>query len=166
LRPNSFSFEGYSEDVEFDIVFLRHKGSEEQRHKVIRLNVNLNKLDSSIKTYRDLIVWQKAMQFVTNVYSKSASFPQNEQFGLTSQIRRSAVSIPSNIAEGYGRNSTGDYTRFLQIALGSLFEVQTQIEIEIAFNLNYISENDFQILFDLSREIERMLSSLIYKLKK
>jgi four helix bundle protein len=110
-----------------------------------------------------LIVWQKAMQFVTNVYTKSALFPQNEQFGLISQIRRSAVSIPSNIAEGYGRNSTGDYTRFLQIALGSLFEIQTQIEI--AFNLNYISENDFQTLFDLSREIERMLSSLIYKLK-
>ena len=129
-----------------------------------RLNINSYKLDSSIKTYRDLIVWQKAMQFVTNVYAKSASFPQNEQFGLTSQIRRSAVSIPSNIAEGYGRNSTGDYTRFLQIALGSLFEIQTQIEI--AFNLNYISENDFQALFDLSREIERMLSSLINKLKK
>lgn len=117
-----------------------------------------------MKTYRDLIVWQKAMYFVTNIYAKSASFPPNEQFGLTSQVRRSAVSIPGNIAEGYGRNSTGDYTRFLQIALGSLFEVQTQIEI--AFNLNYISENDFQILFDLSREIERMLSSLIYKLKK
>lgn len=117
-----------------------------------------------MKTYRDLIVWQKAMYFVTNIYAKSASFPLNEQFGPTSQVRRSAVSIPSNIAEGYGRNSTVDYTRFLQIALGSLFEVQTQIEI--AFNLNYISENDFQILFDLSREIERMLSSLIYKLKK
>lgn len=111
-----------------------------------------------------MIVWQKAMQFVTNVYAKSASFPQNEQFGLTSQVRRSAVSIPSNIAEGYGRNSTGDYTRFLQIALGSLFEIQTQIEI--AFNLNYISDNDFQTLFDQSREIERMLSSLINKLKK
>ena len=73
-----------------------------------RLNINLYKLDSSIKTYRDLIVWQKAMQFVTKIYAKSASFPQNEQFGLTSQVRRSAVSIPSNIAEGYGRNSTGD----------------------------------------------------------
>lgn len=104
------------------------------------------------------------MEFVTKIYAKSASFPQNEQFGLTSQVRRSAVSIPSNIAEGYGRNSTGDYTRFLQIALGSLFEVQTQIEI--AFNLHYNSENDFQSLFDLSREIERMLSSLINKLKK
>lgn len=90
-----------------------------------------------------MIVWQKAMQFVTNIYSKSALLPQNEQFGLTSQIRRSAVSIPSNIAEGYGRNSTGDYTRFLQIALGSLFEIQTQIEI--AFNLNYISEVTFNL---------------------
>jgi len=135
-----------------------------QRHKVTKLNITLYKFDSSIKTYRDLIVWQKAMQFVTSVYTKSASFPQIEQFGLTSQVRRSAVSIPSNIAEGYGRNSTGDYTRFLQIALGSLFEIQTQLEI--AFNLNYISVNDFQTLFGQSREIERMLSSLINKLKK
>jgi len=111
-----------------------------------------------------LLVWQKAMQFVTDVYSKSTSLPQYEQFGLTSQMRRSAISIPSNIAEGYGRNSTGDYTRFLQIALGSLFEIQTQVEI--AFNLNYMSENNFQVLFDQSREIERMLSSLINKLKK
>jgi len=135
-----------------------------QRHKVTKLNITLYKLDSSIKTYRDLIVWQKAMQFVTSVYTKSASFLQIEQFGLTSQVRRSAVSIPSNIAEGYGRNSTGDYTRFLQIALGSPFEIQTQLEI--AFNLNYILVNDFQTLFGQSREIERMLSSLINKLKK
>lgn len=106
----------------------------------------------------------KSYAFCYKYLCKIASFPPNEQFGITSQVRRSAVSIQSNIAEGYGRNSTGDYTRFLQIALGSLFEVQTQIEI--AFNLIYISENDFQILFDLSREIERMLSSLIYKLKK
>ena len=75
-------------------------------------------MHNSIKTYQDLIVWQKAMQFVTNVYTKGALFPQNEQLGLISQIRRSAVSIPSNIAEGYGINSIGDYTRFLQIALG------------------------------------------------
>ena len=104
------------------------------------------------------------MKLVTNIYQVTASFPQSENYGLTSQIRRSAISIPSNIAEGYGRNSTGDYTRFLQIALGSLFELQTQIEI--AFNLNYISEITFQTLFDQSREIERMLSSLINKLKK
>ena len=82
-----------------------------------------------IKSYRDLFVWQKAMELVTAVYAIPKVFPKEEQYGLTAQIRRSAVSVPSNIAEGYGRNSTLDYTRFLQIARGSLYELQTQLEI-------------------------------------
>jgi len=76
-----------------------------------------------MKTYRDLLVWQKAMTLVTEVYRKTKTFPREEVYGLTSQVRRSAVSIPSNIAEGYGRNSTSDYIRFLQIASGSLYEL-------------------------------------------
>jgi four helix bundle protein len=116
-----------------------------------------------IRTHRDLLVWQKSMVLVTEIYLKSRSFPVQEQYGLTSQIRRAAISIPSNIAEGFGRQSTGDYLRFLNIAVGSLFEVQTQIEI--ALNLEFIGEADFEIIFEKSREIDRMLSSLIQKLK-
>ena len=76
------------------------------------------------------------MVLVTEIYSITGIFPVSEIYGLTSQLRRSAVSIPSNIAEGYGRNSTNDYKRFLQIAVGSLYELQTQVEI--ACNLKYI----------------------------
>jgi four helix bundle protein len=118
---------------------------------------------NQIRTHRDLLVWQKSMVLVTDIYRKSQRFPTQEQYGLTSQIRRAAVSIPSNIAEGFGRQSTGDYIRFLNIAVGSLFEVQTQIEI--AFNLSFIEESDFTVIFESTREIDRMMSSLIQKLK-
>jgi len=93
---------------------------------------------SSIKSYRDLIIWQKSIELVKLIYIVTNKFPQTEQYGLTNQLRRSAVSIPSNIAEGYGRNSTNDYKRFLQISVGSLYELETQIEI--SFQLNYISQ--------------------------
>lgn len=117
-----------------------------------------------MKTYRDLLVWQKAITFVTEVYNIAREFPQEELYGLTSQIKRSAVSIPSNIAEGYGRKSKKDYIRFLQIAMGSIFEIQTQLEI--SKNLEFLPENNFNTLFENSREIERMLSSLISKINK
>lgn len=91
-----------------------------------------------MKSYRDLIVWQKGMTLVVDIYKITKYFPDEEKFGLTSQIRRCVVSIPSNIAEGYGRNYTKDYVRFLQIARGSLFECQTQLEI--AVNLNFINQ--------------------------
>ena len=117
-----------------------------------------------MKTFRDLLIWQKAMTLVTKCYSISGNFPKEEQFGLTSQIRRCSISIPSNIAEGFGRNTNKDYHRFLTIALGSLFEFQTQIEI--AYNLNYISEDAFKQLYENSRELERMLSSFISKVNE
>jgi four helix bundle protein len=117
---------------------------------------------SSVNTYRDLLVWQKAMSLVTKIYSCTQVFPTSELYSLTSQIRRSAISIPSYIAEGYGRNSTLDYKRFLQISVGSLFELQTQIEI--AFNLNYISKDIFDGLFENTKELDRMLISLIKKI--
>ena len=115
-----------------------------------------------MKTYKDLLVWQKAIHFVTQVYKLVKGFPQEELYGLTSQIKRSAVSIPSNIAEGYGRKSTKDYIRFLQIAMGSIFEIQTQLEI--SKNLEFMSESSFSKLYENSREIERMLSSMINKI--
>jgi len=126
----------------------RDKGTEAQRHKV--------------KTYRDLLVWQKAMQFVTRIYAVTNKLPKEESYGLISQIRRSSVSIPSNIAEGYGRNSSNDYIRFLQISIGSLYELQTQLEV--CLNLKYVSQLLFDDMNEKSREIERMLSTLINKL--
>ena len=119
------------------------------------------KRERKIISYRDLIVWQKSMVLVTQVYLISKTLPKEELYGLVSQIRKSAVSVPSNIAEGYGRNSTKDYLRFLQIASGSLYEMQTQLEI--CQNLEYISMQEYNRINAQSMEIERMLSSLIRK---
>ncbi len=95
------------------------------------------------------------MVLVTEIYRLSKTFPNDESYGLTSQLRRCAVSIPSNIAEGYGRNSIHEYIRFLYIATGSLFELQTQLEI--SFNLEYLNTSVFDKLYESTREIERML---------
>lgn len=116
-----------------------------------------------MQTYRNLIVWQKAMSMVLLVSGETKGFPKEETFGLTFQIQRSVVSIPSNIAEGYGRNSTGDYIRFLQIASGSAYEFQTQLEI--SSQLGYLSEEKYVEINSLSIEIEKMLSSLLSKVK-
>ena len=117
-----------------------------------------------IRTYRDLVVWQKAMVYVTSIYESTKVFPKEEVYGLVSQLRRSAISIPSNIAEGFGRRSRADYVRFLQIALGSLYETQTQMEI--AANLGYLATSSSAPVYESSREIERMLWSLTNKLNE
>ena len=117
---------------------------------------------TNIKSYRDLIVWQKSMKLVTEVYIATRIFPSEELYALTNQLRRCAISIPSNIAEGYGRNSTLDYKRFLHIAVGSIFELQTQIEI--ASNLKYLPSELYGNLSNAAKEIELMLLSLINKL--
>jgi len=97
------------------------------------------------------------MDLTKLVYQITYSFPKDEIYGLTSQIRRSAVSIPSNIAEGRGRNSNKEFIRFLQISLGSLYELQTQLELAIAFN--YV--NNIDTINKLSFEIEKMINSFI-----
>jgi four helix bundle protein len=112
-----------------------------------------------MKTYTELFVWQKSMELVTAVYRETRNFPKEEIYGLTSQIRRCAVSIPSNIAEGFGRKSQQDFIRFLKISMGSLFELQTQLRI--AKNLEYFEEGKFNKVFEETREIERMLSAFI-----
>ncbi|CAN5869051.1 four helix bundle protein [soil metagenome] len=117
---------------------------------------------SDIKSYRDLIVWQKAMVLVKDVYESSKTFPKDELFGLTQQLRRSIVSVPSNIAEGSGRGTTKDYIRFLQIARGSLFEAQTQIEL--SHDLLFLSDTKTKDILSSCNEIERMLNALITKL--
>ncbi len=119
---------------------------------------------SAVKSYRDLIVWQKSKAVVVKIYSLTNSFPEKEKYGLSSQINRSAVSVPSNIAEGFGRHIMTEYIRFLRIAIGSLYELKTQIDI--AFDLKYVSENDWNELEELTLEIERMLNSLISSLVK
>lgn len=91
-----------------------------------------------VQSYRDLIAWQKSMQLVTHVYRSTGKLPKEELYGLVAQTRKSSVSIPSNVAEGYGRNATNDYLRFLQIARGSLYELQTLVEI--CMNLKYLSK--------------------------
>ncbi|MFZ4083668.1 MAG: four helix bundle protein [Pirellula sp.] len=121
-------------------------------------------MSGAVKTFRDLIVWQKSMSLVTEVYKASANFPADERFGLTSQLRRCVVSIPSNIAEGFGRDTTNDYLRFLGIAKGSLYEAQTQLEI--GQNLHFIDGSRFTELLENAREIERMLTSMMRKLKE
>lgn len=95
---------------------------------MIRIEVGAKKM---VKTRKDLVVWQKSIAFVTNTYKLTRAFPKDEQFGMISQMRRCSVSIPSKIAEGYGRKSTGDYVRLLQIAMGSVFEIQTQLQIAL-----------------------------------
>lgn len=112
-----------------------------------------------MKTYTELFVWQKSMELVTNIYKDTKSFPKEEIYGLTSQIRRCSVSIPSNIAEGFGRKSQPDFIRFLKISMGSLFELQTQLRI--SKNIEYLNESRFNTLFEETREVERMLSSFI-----
>ncbi|CAH8281570.1 four helix bundle protein [Mariniflexile fucanivorans] len=114
-------------------------------------------------TFRKLLIWQKSMTLVTEIFKEVKTFPSDELYALTSQIKRSATSIPSNIAEGYGRDGLKDYLRFLNIALSSLFELQTQIEI--AYNLKFLKEDNFKKLYENTREIERMLTSFIKKIK-
>ncbi|TCN58580.1 four helix bundle protein [Flavobacterium circumlabens] len=113
--------------------------------------------------FRKLLIWQKSMTLITKIYFSTNHFPKEEIFGLTSQIRRSSISIPSNIAEGSGRESSKDFLRFLNIAIGSLFEMQTQLEI--AKNITYLNEQEFNNLYEDSREVERMLVSFIKKIK-
>ena len=117
-----------------------------------------------VKNYRELILWQKAMDLVMMVYGVSADFPSEELYGLRAQIRRAAVSIPSNIAEGQGRRTTNDFLRFLSIAHGSLREVETQTLI--AGRLNYITERQRSEVLELASEVGRLSSGLIASLKR
>jgi four helix bundle protein len=112
-----------------------------------------------IRSFRDLIAWQKAMQLCHQVYSISARFPPAERFGLTAQLRRAAVSIPSNVAEGYGRGHQQDYVRFLRIARGSLYELETQLTL--AVRLEFATSDVAASTADLTRKLDRILCALI-----
>lgn len=115
-----------------------------------------------IQSYRDLQVWQGAMDTVVSIYRSTDTFPKSEMYGLTSQIRRSAVSIPSNIAEGHSRPSK-DYARFLSIARGSLNELETPLEL--ARRIGYLPENEFTKLTQELSIIGRQLNALLRSIK-
>ena len=117
-----------------------------------------------ISDYRNLIVWQKAMKLAVEVYGLTSKLPKEELYGLTNQLRRAAVSIPSNIAEGNGRGSSKEYLRFLYIARGSKSEVETQLLLCV--ELNYLHSDDIENAMLLCTEISKMLNKLILKFKE
>jgi four helix bundle protein len=117
-----------------------------------------------LKNYRELKVWQRAYQLCLEIYKITKRFPNEERYGLTSQIRRAAVSVPSNIAEGYGRKTTPEYIRFLYIAYGSNCEMETQILL--SGDLGYIETGKLEILQEGIGEVERMLKGLIKSLER
>ncbi|MBW2589790.1 MAG: four helix bundle protein [Deltaproteobacteria bacterium] len=117
-----------------------------------------------LKNYKELKVWQRSYQLCLKIYKITKRFPNEEKYGLTSQIRRAAVSVPSNIAEGYGRKTTPEYIRFLYIAYGSNCEIETQILL--SGDLGYIDTDKLEILQEGIGEVERMLKALIKSLEK
>ena len=113
---------------------------------------------SPILSYRDLDVWQHAIRIVVDSYRLTAAFPADERFGLTSQLRRAAVSIPSNIAEGHSRLGSGEFRRFVSIARGSVGEVETQIAVAVA--LGFVAAHETSSLASQLDELSKMLFSL------
>ena len=118
---------------------------------------HFNRMSKS--NYRDLVVWQKARKLAVDIYRSTQHFPRSEMFGMTQQMRRAAVSIPSNIAEGHGRKSSKDILSFLRIARGSLFEIETQILI--ATDLDYIEPTRSEALARQTVDVIRLLNGLI-----
>lgn len=116
----------------------------------------------TMHNYQELIVWQKAVELVQLTYKVTAAFPTDERFGLTSQIRRSAVSVASNIAEGAGRNTDKDFQNFISIAAGSAFELETHLII--ALKVNFLANDDCETLRNELEQIKKMLFSLRRKL--
>ncbi|HEY3280339.1 MAG TPA: four helix bundle protein [Gemmatimonadales bacterium] len=121
-------------------------------------------MTTTVRGYRDLLVWQHAMDLVITIYDTTAKFPKEERYALVDQLRRAAVSVPSNIAEGHGRSRTGDYLRHLSIAVGSLMELETQVQI--ASRLGYVSAENEKGLLESSAMLARMLGALIRALRR
>lgn len=113
--------------------------------------------------YRDLLVWQKAMELARAVYRETEALPKTETFGLQSQMRRAAVSVPSNIAEGHGRLDDGHFRQFLATSRGSLFELQTQLEL--AGSLGLLNESKVAGLMKASEEVARLVNGLLSAMK-
>ena len=118
---------------------------------------------SSVKSHKDLEVWKRSIELVTKIYNITNNFPNEELYGITSQIRRSAISIPSNISEGAGRQYRKELIQFLYVSLGSLAELETQLII--SENLKYLNKNDSEDIQTELTEIRRMILGLIRSLK-
>lgn len=114
--------------------------------------------------FKKLSIWTKSMDFVTDIYRTTNTFPATERFGLVSQLQRAVVSVPANIAEGSAKSSDKDFARFLEIALGSTFEVET--ELVVSFNLNYINAEQLNQLVDKISELQKMIIGFKEKLKQ
>lgn len=114
-------------------------------------------------TFKDLLAWQKSLTLAKKVYQVTGNFPTEERFGLVNQMRRCAVSIPSNIAEGYGQGSDKELLRFLYVALGSSNELETQLILSL--ELSFMKEEDSRMLQGLNTEVNKMILSLIYRRK-
>jgi four helix bundle protein len=114
---------------------------------------------STIKSYKDLLVWQKGIVIVKEIYLLCSDLPKDEMYGLQSQMKRASISIPSNIAEGYGRNYTQNYIQFLRMARGSLLELETQIII--SKELGFIKTDKFNQIINLITEENKMLNAFI-----
>jgi four helix bundle protein len=115
------------------------------------------------RSYRELVAWQKGMKFVTAIYNATRDFPFEERYGLTSQLRRAAVSVPSNIAEGQARSSQKEFHHFLSIARGSMAEIETQLSL--AKDLQYLSVSNAAVLLASADELGRILNGLIASIK-
>ena len=115
-------------------------------------------MSEKLKSYEDLVVWQKSMALVKLVYQLTRSFPTDEKFGLVSQMRRAAVSVPSNLAEGHARNTTGEFIQFISHAEGSLAELETQTIL--AVELNFCSSTETQPIQNLIEEVQKMANAL------
>jgi len=120
-------------------------------------------MNDKIKSYEDLIVWQKADQLAYNVFSLVKKFPKEELYGLISQIKRSSLSVPANIAEGFARGSQKDFLRFLYIAWGSL--VETEYFLKFSHKLDYITFKELENNLNLTQEIGKMLNGLVKSIK-
>lgn len=116
-----------------------------------------------MRNFRNIAVWEKGIELVKKIYSITNDFPESEKFGLISQMRRAAVSIPSNISEGASRNSEKDFKRFMEIAVGSAFELETQLIV--SKELNFIQDGEFNPLLNEIQEVQKMLNGFISKLK-
>ena len=121
-------------------------------------------MGSDIESYKDLVIWKKAIDLVVDIYQVVKNFPREELYALSDQIKRSAVSVPSNIAEGQSRQHTGEFRQFLYIALGSLAELDTQVNI--AQRLGFMDSEKNKLLTKDITELRKMIFSLISKLKK
>ena len=116
-----------------------------------------------VKSYKDLLAYQKSYKVALLVYNITSEFPSSEMYGLVSQMRRAAVSIPSNISEGYRRGSQKEYVQFLKVSSGSNSELETQLSL--SRDLGFIGEDEFKKVYELNEEVGRLLSSYVSKLE-